>query len=143
LEKLAEAGEAYQQALNIRQELNQPRLALEALSGLARVSLAQGDRIQAQAHADQVLSSLEIHNLDGTQEPFRIYLTCYRVLRASDDPRADKILATAHGLLQERAAKIENEDLSRSLVSGECGCSPGDSGGVFETALTGSKHLNA
>ena len=33
-------------------------------------------------------------------------LTCYRVLQANHNPRAPDVLATAYGLLQERAAKI-------------------------------------
>ena len=37
-----------------------------------------------------------------TMEPYRIYLTCFRVLSAIQDPRAGKILADANTLLQER-----------------------------------------
>jgi hypothetical protein len=46
----------------------------------------------------------------------RIYLTCYRVLQANADPRAEEILCTAHNLLQERAAKIDDEELRRSYL---------------------------
>ncbi|MCI0478606.1 MAG: hypothetical protein L0Y55_20385, partial [Anaerolineales bacterium] len=53
---------------------------------------------------------------DGTDEPFRIYLTCYRVLRANQDARADTILRTAQNLLQERAARISDETARRSFL---------------------------
>ncbi len=55
-ERLAEAADLYQQALDIRRELNQPHLATEPLSGLAHVSLAQGDLSQAQAHIEEIKS---------------------------------------------------------------------------------------
>jgi hypothetical protein len=91
---------------------------MESLAGLARVSLAQGDASQAQALAqvEEILSYLETGTLDGTEEPFRIYLTCYRVLRASQDPRARTVLNTAHRLLGERTAKISDEELRRSFL---------------------------
>jgi hypothetical protein len=62
------------------------------------------------------MSHLETGSLDGTYEPMRVYLTCYRVLEASKDPRAAEVLATAHSLLQERAAKIEDEEMRRSFL---------------------------
>jgi hypothetical protein len=46
----------------------------------------------------------------------RIYLTCYRVLRAMGDPRASEILDAAYRLIQERADKIEDEALRRSYL---------------------------
>ena len=49
-------------------------------------------------------------------EPLRIYLTCYRVLLANGEPSAGKVLGAAHRLLQERAAKIDEEDLRRSFL---------------------------
>jgi len=54
------------------------------------------------------LPYLQPQTLNGTFEPFRIYLTCYQVLRANHDVRAQTILAAAHRLLLERAAQIED-----------------------------------
>jgi hypothetical protein len=53
---------------------------------------------------------------DGTDEPFRVYLTCCRVLQASGDPLAAPILSQAHRLLQERTAKISDEKLRHSFL---------------------------
>jgi len=84
---------------------------------------------QAQAHVQEILGHLESdapattdvpsasgHGLDGTEEPARIYLTCYHVLRASQDPRAQDILDTAHGRLQEQASTISDEQVRRSFL---------------------------
>jgi len=117
LRQLTEAADAYRRALALRRQLGQSHLAPEPLAGLARVALAQGDQAQALAHVEEIVRYLETHpTLDGTEEPFRVYLTCYRVLRANHDPRAGDILDTAHRLLQERAAKIEDEELRRSFL---------------------------
>ena len=116
LGKLNEAAAAYQEAVDIRHELGQHNLAIESLAGLARVSLAQGDLIHAQRQADEILAHLQAGNLDGTIEPLWIYLTCYRVLKANDDPHAQEILNTAHHLLHEQAAKINDEEMRRSFL---------------------------
>jgi hypothetical protein len=89
---------------------------METLAGLARVALAQDDLSQAQAHVQEILNHLEEGTLDGTYEPFRVYLTCYRVLETDGDPRAGEILATAYDLLQERAAKIKDEAMRCSFL---------------------------
>ena len=113
---LSEAAEAYQQALNIERRLEQFTLAMEALAGLARVALAQQDLSQAQAHVREVLAYLESNTLEGAWEPFRVYLTCYQVLQAGQDPHAHALLETAYDLLQARAAKINDGAARRSFL---------------------------
>ncbi|MEJ2738109.1 MAG: tetratricopeptide repeat protein, partial [Anaerolineae bacterium] len=122
---------AYRQALDqYRQSglVNRPMEALaglarglvnrpmEPLAGLARVFLGQGDTAQALEQVEAILDHLQSHTLDGTHDPFRIQLTCYRVLEASDDPRAGEVLRAAYHLLQERAAMFEDERLHRSFL---------------------------
>jgi predicted ATPase/DNA-binding SARP family transcriptional activator/predicted negative regulator of RcsB-dependent stress response len=113
---LAEAAEVCQQSLGLQRELGEHALAAESLAALARVSLAQGNLAQAQTQVDEILVYLENNSPEGTDEPFRVYLTCYRVLHANQDPRAQEILTTAHRLLQERAAKISDDELRRSFL---------------------------
>jgi hypothetical protein len=112
----AMVGLKAQKALALRCELNQPNLVTEPPTGLARVALAQGALIQAQTQVEEILYYLENGGLDGTECPFQVYLTCYHVLKAKQDPRAQEILATAYGLLQERAAKITDEGMRRSFL---------------------------
>jgi hypothetical protein len=89
---------------------------MESLAGLARISLMQGDPVESQALVEEILSFLECNTLDGTSEPLRVYLTCYRVLTANQDPRAREIMNTAYRQLQERAAKIGDEEMQRSFL---------------------------
>ncbi len=117
LGRLAEAADAYRRAVTLRQELGEYHLTTESWAGLARVSLAQDDLVQAQVHVEEILSYLDQGNtLEGTEEPLRVYATCYRVLYANLDPRAEAILSTAHRLLQEQAAKITSEEMRRSFL---------------------------
>jgi len=113
---MAEAAQSYRQAVEIRGELGERNLAIESLAGLARASLGQKDLSLALTHVEEILDHLEDKTLDGTDEPFRIYLTCYRVLRANQDPRAQDVLAEAHRLLQERAARISDEETRRLFL---------------------------
>ena len=81
-----QAADTYRQALDVYQKTGWPRLPMEPLAGLARIALAQGDLPQAQAHVETILEHLKTRTLNGTLEPFRIYLTCVRVLQAAGDP---------------------------------------------------------
>jgi tetratricopeptide (TPR) repeat protein len=116
LKQLAEAAAAYRQAQAIQQELGQTNMAMEPLAGLARVALAEGNPAQALAHVEGILSHLEHSTLDGAEEPFLVYLTCYHVLLAHQDPRAKDILNAAYMQLQECAAKIKDENLRCSFL---------------------------
>jgi len=111
-----EARDAYGQARVLSREMGLPNRAAEALAGLARVSLRQEDLPQARAHVEEILGYLETGTLDGTHEPVRVYLTSYRVLRATDDARAEDILEEGYHYLQERAAKISDEEERRSFL---------------------------
>ena len=78
--------------------------------------MADGDLAQAQRYTAELLTDLEEHPWPGVFLSFRPHLVCYRVLRASGDPRADEILEQAYYMLQERAAQIEEEALRRSYL---------------------------
>jgi len=124
LGQLDEAANAYGKSVTLRREMGAHNMAMEPLAGLARVALAQGGLTQARAYVEEILSHLEAgtpsagsgHGLDGTIDPFQIYLTCYRVLKASQDPRGGQLLTAAADLLQERAARITDEAMRRSFL---------------------------
>ncbi len=116
LNRPAEAAEYYRQAGSLQRGWGQHKLAIESLAGLARAAQAQADLPQALACVDEILGYLKDHTLEGAKEPFRVYWTCYCVLQACQDSRAQDILATAHHLLQEQAAQITDDELRRSFL---------------------------
>jgi len=114
--KAAEA--AYRDALYIRQDLDQAVLATEPAAGLARVALQRGDILSALHDLEPVLAHLERGgNLDGTDEPLRVYLTCHLVLERAGDPRALRLLETGQRLLDERAAKIQDDARRQAFMN--------------------------
>jgi tetratricopeptide (TPR) repeat protein len=115
---LAEAADAYwRMTITLDWQTYGPRYTAEYLTGLARLSTAQGDLAGALAHVEELLCNIEFAPLaPRTADPFLVYLTCYRVLRANEDPRAGEVLRTAHRLLQEWAAKIDDEKWRRSFL---------------------------
>jgi tetratricopeptide (TPR) repeat protein len=113
---LEDAKVAYQQALDLRRELGQHHLTQEPLAGLARVCLSQGDLPQALALLEQILTHLETGTLEGADEPVRVHLTCYRVLASVGDPRAGFVLKDGYKLLQEGAARIEEQGVRRAFL---------------------------
>lgn len=111
------ASQAYRDGLAVREELNQPGLATEPAAGLARIALMQGDLSSAQSHVKPILSQIEQDRaLEGTDQPLRVYLSCYLVLCAVSDPRADAILETAWGMLKARADGISDPSTRRVFL---------------------------
>lgn len=92
--------------------------AHDASTGLARAWLAQGQLLPAQqavAGLHQMLNYDEA--LEGTEAPYLIWLTCYRVLAATDDATAKALLQTAHDKLQAEAAMLDPVALRQSFLN--------------------------
>jgi predicted ATPase/DNA-binding SARP family transcriptional activator len=110
LGELPAAVVAYQGVADLDQTLGFAHLGAEAATDLARVALARGDTAQAMERVASILPDLERGTLADLEEPALAYLTCYRVLRAASDARADGALAAGHAFLEERAAQFGDEE---------------------------------
>ena len=74
-----------EEALKIRQALQQQTLATETKAGLAAVALHAGDLERARAHVAEIITYLdEGGSLDGTELPLRIYWLCYGLTKDTD-----------------------------------------------------------
>jgi len=98
---LDQAREACESALELQRRLGQTNLMLESLACMARVKLAGGDPVGAKDLVDRVFGELGPCSLAGVSEPMRVYLTCYEVLTAVEDPRARDVLRTVLELYEE------------------------------------------
>jgi tetratricopeptide (TPR) repeat protein len=113
----APARAAYQAALAIRRRLNQPALAAEPLAGLARADLAGGAPQHALDYVNEIISFIdEGGSLGSADEPLRIYLTGYQVLKANQDARARRILEAGYRLLHAQAEQISDETLRKNFL---------------------------
>lgn len=113
LQRYTEAIAAFQQAVTFHQQMQQDNRRMEPLAGLAQVALLQGDMPQAQRLGEEILTHLQTHTLDRTEETLRVYLTCYRILDAQNGSRAQDLLCAAYDQLQKRAATIEDLEAQR------------------------------
>ena len=109
LKDLAAAAAAYQQALELRQKLGQHHRAIEAMAGIAQVASAQNDLPTALDYVNQILNHLEAKSSDGFDEPIRVHLTCYEILKDAEDARCYDVLNKASRSLSSRAANLTNE----------------------------------
>jgi len=113
-----EAAAAYREALEIRRQMGHGNLAAESLAGLVCAQLALGELGPAYAGVEEILPSLSAPLLEGTDDPLRIVWSCYRVLQAEQDPRAEQVLARAQRLLQEQAERIAAPAERRTFLEG-------------------------
>jgi tetratricopeptide (TPR) repeat protein len=111
-----EAAAAYQQAFDWYTKLGNLPMSIKPQAKLAQIALAQGDMAQAHTHVEAILVSLAETSGVGLDEPFEVYLTCYHILEASDDPRAATVLQTALRLLHEYADGITEDALRQSFL---------------------------
>ena len=115
LGRLDEAVAAFASALMLRRQSGEHQASLEALAGLARTHLLQGDTDLAMSDLDEVLQHMAASgDFKGAEEPLWIYLICYQVLAANNDARSGDVLAEAYRQLQEEAAKFA-DDRTRAL----------------------------
>ncbi len=105
-DRTPDARDAFTRSRDAWTSLGRTPLALEASAGLAEASLREGDLAQALANVDTVLQHIAEDTLDGTDELFQIYLTCYRVLKAHGDARAKSLLDEAYKMLSTRASYL-------------------------------------
>ncbi len=117
LDRPAEAGDAYWEALAIWHELELPNLAAETRAGLARAAYRQGNLSLALWFVEEILTqTTAAPALTGAEQPVRIYLTCFEILDAHGDRRASACLQAGAGLLQASVDRIADDSLRHSLL---------------------------
>lgn len=110
------ATDSYAKALRLYQITELPSIAAEAQAGLAQIALERGDRAQAHTLAESMLAVLDTQPHVGLDEPFLVYLTCFRALQANRNPHSADVLARANAHLQRYARAIPDDDLRRTYL---------------------------
>ena len=115
LDQLERAGEYFQSSMQIREELGQPGMRIEALAGLVQSLLRKAEFGPAFAEAEKIISYLDAGGtLEGTEEPLRVYYACYLALDKRSDPRTHAMLQSAARLLDAQVSKLKDE-ISRQM----------------------------
>ncbi len=109
--------DAYLKGLALRREVGLPALAIDALSGLARVATAQGDHGLAVQYADEVLAWLDARGPDGVGDPCLAYVGAYKALLAAGQvERGEAALRAAYALLMTYADSIPDPERRRAYL---------------------------
>ena len=111
------ARDAYLKSIALRDELDQPSLAMEPIAGLVENYMKMNDLKSASVEAEKILEFLGSgKSLDGTDEPLRIYYTCYRILGIQNDPRAKHILHKAKELLDMQVKMFSSDSDQKRYI---------------------------
>jgi tetratricopeptide (TPR) repeat protein len=117
MNELEQARQTYQKSTEIREALGQPSLSMEPLAGLVEVALRMDDLEAAARGADKILAYLDNGGtLNGTDEPLRVYYTCYLLLQKKQDPRSSQILQIAAQLLESQVSKFKDEPSRKMYI---------------------------
>lgn len=118
LDKKNEAAKKhFQESIKVREELNQKSMAIEPAAGLIQVGLEMDDMSVVKKEAEHIIQYLEKNGtLEGTEEPLRIYLACYRAMQKLDDPRSITILKEAVQLLESQVARLPDEEARQMFI---------------------------
>lgn len=108
LSRTDEAENAYRQALQLREQLGLNILGFESRAGLARVALTRSDLPIAASWIEPIAAYLLQNELEGVEEPMRVYWTVCQVMQMTDDPRAQLLLERAIVRLQQSAEQISD-----------------------------------
>ena len=113
------AYQTYQQALQIGLQIENEAACMESYAGLAEAAYFLDDLDAAQAHVETILNFLKKGALDHSTESLQVYLKCFWVLDALQDPRAPDILNQAYTLLQAQANQIDDVELRNLFLTQE------------------------
>lgn len=117
LGELEQAGEHFTAACQLADALKLPALKADALAGLARLALMNGQVDQAANLVAAVRDIVKNNSLRGLFMPYRVHLIVYQVLQAAGDfAGAAEVLDQAHAALQKEAAAIGDRLLRRSFL---------------------------
>lgn len=108
-----EALAAYDELLALARAQHNPQPLVVALVGIARCRLAEDGMSDARVAVDEVLRITDWGTLGCLWEPLRVAATCYEVLRAVDDRRADDVLRDAAALLEQQSRGIADPERRR------------------------------
>ena len=117
-DRLQDAYDSYQQALALYRNLGVKHLSMEPLGGLAEVTRRTKGPHEAMEYVEPILEFLKTEErLTEIDQPFRVYVTCCKVLLALDHPEAVQFFNDAFDLLQEQANNIADDSWRESFLN--------------------------
>jgi tetratricopeptide (TPR) repeat protein len=120
LEAAEQTAAAHTAFVEAREKLNQigaKVYAIDALAGICRCALIQGDLGRAEQYTSELWDYLTRHTAGGLEFPILAYLTCTQVFQALDDTsRALAAIQSGRDELMTRAEKISKSEWRQSFL---------------------------
>ncbi len=122
VEEYPAARQAFEESLALRKELGAEQAAIDSLAGRALVLWQSDDRHGATEDATRVLEWIETRGVDGIELPVQVLLICHTIfsgLAAHDGAwleQAARALSLGQGLIERRAAEIQDADLRQQFL---------------------------
>jgi len=95
-------------------------MVLEAMGGLARLNLVNGEVVQARRQVEEILAALEASGAwdaeKGEAPTYLLGWICWQVLHACDDPQGQVVLEKACRHLLQQADSIDIESQRRAFL---------------------------
>ncbi len=114
MQEFAQAMSAFQQALALFVAMGEPNAALLPRAGIAVIHWLQQDFEAARAAIDKVVDQIQTFTERTSFYPEILYLSCYHVLKAVQDARADDVLRNGYDRVLQQAAKLLNPNWRRA-----------------------------
>ena len=115
LSSFVDAETSFERSLTIARSIDSA-LQIDAISGLARVALAEGNLSRAMEHVGALLGLVPpVGPVEG-ESPLLTLLTCHQVLSQSGDARAGDVLDRARSSLLAMAELISDEEMKKSFL---------------------------
>jgi tetratricopeptide (TPR) repeat protein len=116
-EQAAAAHSAFSEAREKLNEIEAVIYAMDALAGLGRCALTQGDFRQAEQYTLELWDYLTGHGSGGLEFPILAYQTCAQVFQSlGDTTKALAAIRAGHDELMTRAEKISEPEWRRSFL---------------------------
>ncbi|HNE67765.1 MAG TPA: tetratricopeptide repeat protein [Anaerolineales bacterium] len=111
------ARQAFESSLKIREGLDAKVLTAESQAAIGQTLYELMDIEAAFIEVEKVLEYMQENpNLEGAEEPLRVMLTCYLVLKEKRDPRHKNILQNANLLLDTQVSKLRSDEARHVYV---------------------------
>ncbi|MFN8412633.1 MAG: tetratricopeptide repeat protein [Anaerolineales bacterium] len=113
----ARARNMFVDSLEIRKSIGIKVLLAESRAAVAQVELDMKNIDRAIVEVEEVLLYMQENpHFEGAEEPLRILLSCFLVLKEKRDPRHKDVLQHAIQLLDMQVSKLPTEDIRRTYV---------------------------
>lgn len=110
----------FRAAMETQARLEMDNNVLESKSGLAGAAYARGDLAGAVQVVESILPALEGNELHGCDEPARLYMTVYRILKSAGHTRAHEVVQAGQTLVRTFADRIDNPTDRQSFLEKVC-----------------------